>query len=355
VRFVSYPGGIYVVKELSLRPARRDYQILRELEDTSVAAVTPVGLVEDRTGDPEDERSAALITRYADFSFSYRELLEGPGFGARRVQMLDAFALLLVNLHLHGCFWGDCSLSNVLYRFDADAIETIMVDAETAEIQDQMTEGRRHEDVEIMIENVAGGMADIAAAQGFEIDRADLALGEDIAARYLGLWQELNQEVILRQDERYRIQERVDRINEMGFNIDEVDLEPVGDGDLLRIRVKVGGRSFHATRLEELTGVRALEHQARHILGDYYYFQAQRTNDTPVDKAVAAVRWRVSRFEPMLRRLAEVVHTADPIQAYCDLLHHRYLKSIDAGEDIGTEAAFDDWMAAARPGYPLAR
>ena len=47
--------------------------------------------------------------------------------------MLDAFAGLLVELHLSSCFWGDCNLSNVLYRFDAEAIDTIMVDAETAE------------------------------------------------------------------------------------------------------------------------------------------------------------------------------------------------------------------------------
>ena len=52
-----------------------------------------------------------LVTAYEHFSFSYRELLIGPGFGARRNQMLDAFANLLVQLHLVQCFWGDCNLS----------------------------------------------------------------------------------------------------------------------------------------------------------------------------------------------------------------------------------------------------
>jgi hypothetical protein len=43
----------------------------------------------------------------------------------------------------------------------------------------------------------------------------------------------------------------------------------------------------------------------------------------------------------------------DPIQAYCDLLHFRYIKSVEAGQDVGTNAAFEAWMDAGRPGYPL--
>ncbi len=91
--------------------------------------------------------------------------------------MLDAFASLLVELHTIGCFWGDCSLSNTLYRFDAETIETIMVDAETASMVDTLSDGQREEDLEIMIVNVAGGMADIAAERDTDIDHADLALG----------------------------------------------------------------------------------------------------------------------------------------------------------------------------------
>src|SRR5690606_193639 len=127
--------------------------------------------------------------------FSYRELLQGPGFGSNRKRMLDAFAYLLVRLHLVGCFWGDCSLSNVLYRWDADAIETLMVDAETARLyRHGLSDGQRQEDLNIMVENVAGGMADIAASAGSEASEADLSLGEEIAKRYEVLWQELVEE-----------------------------------------------------------------------------------------------------------------------------------------------------------------
>jgi hypothetical protein len=106
VRFFQYREGIYVVKELSVRAARQDYSVLRALESSGAPAVTPVGVVEGRHPDRHAEQSAALITEYEPFSFSYRELLAGPGFGPRRTQMLNAFAELLVELHLVGVFWG---------------------------------------------------------------------------------------------------------------------------------------------------------------------------------------------------------------------------------------------------------
>jgi hypothetical protein len=356
VRFLRHERGIYVVKELPTRAARNDYDILRRLEASAAPAVRPIGLVERRHDDPTAERSAALITAYEPFSFSYRELVEGSGFGSRRSQMLDAFAGLLVELHLAGVFWGDCSLSNVLYRFDAEAIETIMVDAETSSIYDAgISDGRRLEDLEIMRINVAGGMADVAAAAGRTLDEADLTLGDDIAARYEGLWNELTRTETIAEGERFRIDERIARINELGFDVEEIDLVPtLDDESRLSIKVKVGGRSFHSRRLKELTGLDTLENQARQILSDVYYHQAGDANaTTSTGKNLAAIRWRVTEFAPWLRRLEQLDGVADAVQAYCDLLHHRFVMSHGTGHDVGTDVAFDDWVARGRPGYPL--
>jgi hypothetical protein len=355
VRFLSYPHGIYVVKELQQRPARNDYSVLRTLEAAGAAAVRAVGLVEGRSDDAGEERSAALITAYEPFSFSYREILIGPGFGARRNQMLDAFAGLLVELHLSSCYWGDCNLSNVLYRFDAESIDTIMVDAETAEVYlGPLTDGRREEDLEIMIENVAGGMADIAAAAGADIEDADLELGLDIAERYRNLWAELSRTEAIAADERYRITERLERINRLGFDVEEVDLVPKADEtERLVIKVRVGGRTYHSSRLKALTGVDALENQARAILSDVHYYAARHEDGTPMDKATAAIRWRVEEFEPILAELAALDDLADPIQAYCDVLHHRFMLASAVRRDVGTRETIADWLAKGRPGYPL--
>ena len=369
VRFLSYPQGVYVVKELSAQLAENDYTILRGLEAVGAPAVGAVGLVERRTNDPGEEMSAALITAYEPFSFSYRELLAGgmaavndaneltagdraPGFGLRRNQMLDAFAGLLVELHVAGCFWGDCSLSNVLYRFDAEAIETIMVDAETARIyEDGLTDGKRQEDIELMIENVAGGMADIAAEAGVDVDLADFDLGFDIADRYHNLWAELGETVTINSDERYLITERVERINRLGFDVEEVDLLPSNDDTSeMLIKVRVGGRNFHRNRLKSLTGIDALENQARAILADVHFFSGEADATT---KATNAIRWRANHFEPMMAKLTAQKDLADPIQAYTDILHHRYVLASVQKRDVTTEEAYEDWLTAGRPGYPL--
>src|SRR5207253_1556682 len=149
VRFVAFEQGTYAIKELPLKAAHRDYETLRRLGDVNGPAVRPVGLVVRPLEDPAGEQGACLITRYIDYSFSYRELLSGGSFGPRREQLLDAFAMLLAELHLLGCFWGDCSLSNVLYRYDAGAIETRLVDGETASIYDTLSDARRQHGFEV--------------------------------------------------------------------------------------------------------------------------------------------------------------------------------------------------------------
>ncbi len=354
VRFVAYRHDIYAIKELPRKPAVNEFESLREMRRRNLPTVDLVGIVERDWVDPTEEWSTAVITRYLDHGFSYRELISGGGFGARRTQMLDAFAGLLVELHIGGCFWGDCSLSNVLYRYDAEAIEVTLVDAETVEIHDELSDGQRSEDIQIMIENVAGGMADIAAEQGTDLDNADLHLGEDIARRYAGLWHEITSDVTIRTDERYKINERISRINDLGFEVGEVEMIPTLDAgeSRLRLHFEVGGRNYHQHRLKYLTGIDASENQARQILSDLRYFEAKRDAATPSQKSVAGIQWRAGVFEPLLRQI-EDSGGGDPIQAYCDFLNHRYILSYHAGRDIPTEEAFEDWISSGRPGISL--
>ena len=356
VRFVAYDQGLYAIKELPHEAARNDYQVLRALERLEAPSVTAVGLVEDRFHDPGAERSAALITRYVDFSFSYRELLEGAGFGERRRQMLAAFAGLLVELHLAGCFWGDCSLSNVLFKYDAMAIEALMVDAETAELHAELSDGQRLHDIEIMTINVAGGMADIAASRGVGLDDADTGLGQEMAGWYEWLWDETTSETVIGTDERYRITERVRRLNDLGFTVDEVDLVSTDGGAKFRMRPSVGPRNHNTRRLREITGIEASEWQARHLLSDIYHFSAgQRAAGQHIEKsgdmALAAIRWRTERWEPAVRRIRTQTGDDNVLQGYCDFLNYRYEASSRAGADLGQEVAFDGWFAAGRPGF----
>ncbi|MDJ0496482.1 MAG: DUF4032 domain-containing protein [Acidimicrobiia bacterium] len=352
IAFVSYDEGIYAIKELPRHLAYHEYDSIRTLQETVQPIAPAVGVAERGWVPPDQEWSSAIITEYVPFTFTYRELIRGGGFGDRRNQMLDAFAGLLVELHLAGCFWGDCSLSNVLYRYDAGVIEAIMIDAETVEIREDLSDGQRRHDLEIMETNVAGGMADIALSQGKYLDAADLDLGTDIIVRYEALWNELNVDPVIGPDERYRIRERINRLNELGFEVGEVTLLPdESGGNRVRMHVNVGGRNYHSARLFRLARIEAAEHQARQILSDMHYHSAREPYASAESRDLMAMMWRVQVFEPLLQRIRSDVPNREPVQAYADFLHHRFLMSSTKGSDVGNAEAYVHWIDEGFPGY----
>ncbi len=351
VVFVAYDEGVYAIKEMSTRLAFNEYRVLRALEEETHRVAKPTGLVERDWLDPHDEGAGAVITKYVDHTFPYRRLVSGAGFGARRNQMLDALAGLLVELHLAGCYWGDCSLSNVLYRFDAGQIEAIMIDGETSELHDALSEGQRLQDIEIMKENLAGEMADVAAETGEELDSADIGLGEDVETRYHGLWQELTEDLVIARDENYRIRERIARINELGFSVDDIDITPAEGGDLVRLSTHVGGRTYNSDILQEKTGILASENQARVILGDLNYYLARHGHHSSTGKSVGTFKWLNDSFEPLTARIQEVWHGEDPVQGYCDFLHHRMQLAHARSSDVSNDEAFESWAASGFPGF----
>jgi hypothetical protein len=351
VRFVAYDEGVYAIKELSKRAAANEYRVLRALQDQSHRTPEPAGLVERDWLDPHAEGAGAVITRYVEHSFPYRRLVSGSGFGARRKQMLDALAGLLVELHMAGCWWGDCSLSNVLYRFDAGQIEAIMIDVETSALHDVLSDGQRREDIEIMKENVAGEMADIAAETGEDLSAADLDLGSDIEERYDALWGELTEELIITKDDAFRIRERISRINEIGFSVDDIEIKPVEEGSLVRMITHVGGRTYNSDTLRERTGIDASENQARLILSDLNYFLAKHGDMSATGKSVGTFRWLTGRWEPAINRILESWPGEDPIQGYCDYLNHRFLLASARGADVDELEALESWIESGFPGF----
>ncbi len=352
IAFVSYEEGVYAIKELPRHLAHHEYDSLRTLREHLRPIAPPVGVVERGWVSPDQEWSSAVITKFVPFTFTYRELISGEGFGDRRGQLLDAFAGLLVELHLAGCFWGDCSLSNVLYRYDAGTVEALMIDAETVELRHQLSDGQRYDDLQIMETNVAGGMADIAASQGKDLDDADLSLGSDIIRRYEALWDELTVDPVISSDERYLIRARIHRLNELGFEVDEVTLVPDGaGGNRVRMKVNVGSRNYHSSRLSRLTRIDAAENQARQILSDLHYHRARDPFKSAPTKDLSAMMWRVQVFEPLLERIRVDVPHREPVQGYTDFLHHRFLMSSGQGRDVPSAEAYVDWAKASYPGY----
>jgi hypothetical protein len=353
VAFVAYDQAIYAIKEMPRPLSLREFDVLRSLETRTHVAVEPAGLVDRVWIEDSSEQSAAVITVYAHHAFPYRHLLTGAGFGIRRSQMADALAGLLVELHLAGCFWGDCSLSNVLCRFDAGAVEAIMLDGETSVVRDSLSRGQRLEDIEIMKENIAGALFDVAAENQVEVSIEELELGGMVAEKYHDLWEELNGELVITVDEGYRVRQRISRLNELGFSVGQVDLEPAEAGSRVRMRIQVGGRDYHAHRLRELTGIEASENQARHILNDVTTFLARRGDSTTSARNVSIMTWRLDVFDPAISWIDRNWHGSDVVQGFCDYLVFRRSMAHESGSDIPSDAGLAAWQSHGFPGFPL--
>ena len=297
---------------------------------------------------------AILLTRYLPNSLQYRRLLSRvpPGPGYLRDHLLDAMAGLLVELHRGGMYWGDCSLANTLFRRDGNKVQAYLVDAETSERYPTLSNGQRDYDLEVLVENVAFGLADLAAQQGRD-DLFDdsLAAAESVRDRYQRLWEELTVEIEVGLDERFAMAQRVRRLNELGFAVDEIQLVR-GEAGGVRMRVAVTNRRFHARELERLTGRRVLEGQARLLLNDLREYGAwlERAESRSLTLNESAVRWEAEVLEPVLDRLSVVIRPGgDAIQAYCDVLETKWLRSERAGRDVGLRAALDAYIDAGTP------
>jgi hypothetical protein len=341
VKFVEADDALWAVKDMPPRVAAKEYGVLRRLEEMGLPAVRPAGLVMQ----PEFD-TAILVTRYLAGSWQYRRLFMRlpPDEPKHRTRLLDGMASLLVELHRHGVFWGDCSLANTLFSRDGQTLQAWLVDAETSEVHPTLSRGQRDYDLDIMVENVAMGMTDIVEQlRRSELEDVLIAEAEQTRQRYDMLWDVLHAEPVFGFTDRYRVEGTVRRLNELGFAVDEVSLEAVSDDPTkLKIHVAVGDRRYHAQRLRELAGLDVGEGQAQILLGDLQAYQAQLCREAgyDVDESTAARLWVIEVLTPYERLAHDIVdNKGTPIQAYCDLLEVRWLLSEKAGRDVGTNAA----------------
>jgi hypothetical protein len=351
VKFVAADGELWALKQMPPQIADREYAVLRKLEDMGLPAVRAAGLV----GQPAFD-TAILLTRYLDGSWQYRRLFKRlpPDQPKHRARLFDAMANLMVELHRHGVFWGDCSLANTLFTRDGQVLQASLVDAETSAVHPSLSDGQREQDMQILVENVAAGMVDMAEQLG-RVELEDTLIEEalDIRHRYDQLWEILHAEPVFGLADRYRVEGTIRRLNELGFAVDEIALRPVTEEpDQLRLHVAVGDRRYHAQHLRELTGLDVGEGQAQILLGDLHTYQAQLCREAghDVDESTAARLWVMEVATPEMHRAhIAVKQTGTPIQAYCDMLEVRWLLSERAGHDVGTERAL---AALARESIP---
>ena len=344
VRFVRVGTDIYAVKEVLEHLARHEYRLLRDLTRLATPSVEPVGVVTTRV-DPEGQvLDPILITKHLQFSLPYRSLFTGGVRQDTVNRLVDAMVVLLARLHLIGFLWGDVSLSNTLFRRDAGAFAAYLVDAETGELHDQLTDGQREHDLSIARVNLFGEFCDLEA--GGLLDQAldPLTLVETIESRYRELWSELTGVEEFDGAQMHRIESRVRRLNALGFDVAELDITTDFAGSTIRIQPKVVDAGHHSRRLLRLTGLDTEENQARRMLNDLDYYRAF-TDQQGADEAIVAHQWLTRRFEQVVSLVpSEMRRKLEPAELFHEVLEHRWFMGERAGREIPITEAAESYM-----------
>ncbi|WP_283133231.1 DUF4032 domain-containing protein [Rhizohabitans arisaemae] len=339
VRFARISGRIYAIKEVGERLARHEYRMLRDLSRHDVPAVEAVAVVTGRTDASGEPLDSALITEHLQFSLPYRAVFSGTLRPDTMTRLLDALAVLLVRLHLAGFYWGDCSLSNTLFRRDAGAFAAYLVDAETGELHPLISEGQRAHDIDVAHVNIFGELLDLQAGELLHPSVDPMETAEEICRRYHALWAELTQADVVDELEWHQIDARIRRLNDLGFDVAEMLIRrKVGTGRLL-VRPKVVDAGHHQRRLLRLTGLDVEENQARRLLNELdAYRAANRLRHE--NEEIVAHRWLAEVFQPTVQAVPPPLRgKLEPAQLFHEILDHRWFQSEAAGTDIGLEKA----------------
>lgn len=342
VRFVRVRSRVYAVKEVGEHAARKEYRLLRDLERLDVPAVEPVAIITGRQADDGTALEPALVTRHLQFSLPYRALFSQTLRPDTANRLLDALSVLLARLHSEGFYWGDCSLSNTLFRRDAGAFAAYLVDAETGELHPRITEGQRSYDLAMAHDNIIGELMDLQAAGLLDPTVDPIATGADIRRRYDALWCELTREEVIGLDERHRIAARVRRLNDLGFDVEELQMDATGTS--VRIQPKVVDAGHHSRRLLRLTGLDVEENQARRLLNDLDAYRAG-TGQEDEDEEIVAHQWLAEVFRPVVGAVPPNLRgKLEPAEVFHEVLEHRWFLSERAGRDVGIQAAVKDYV-----------
>ena len=328
---------------------RDRYKILRELSHVNAPCVEQVAVVEGRVDANGEELPCAIVTRFLPYSLPYRVLLSGAVTPHEITTMASALALLLVRLHLLGFWWGDCSLSNTLFRRDAEGFAAYLVDAETGEFQKTLSDGQREHDLEIVHFNVAAELEDLALSGVLYPGMDPVRASEAVIRRYRRIWAALKERQLLDPKDRHAVERAMRQLHDLGFAVEEVAITIDGDTQMISFQPKLVAAGYHSQRLRELVGLETEELQAKRLLASFDRYNA-RENTMGVPIQEMAKKWIYEVFEPVINRVPEHMRgRVERAQMFHEILENRWYLSEKAGYDVGLEVATDDYCAEILP------
>ena len=352
VRFVKLSGRVVAIKEIKTDVARREYDLLRNLRRLDLPSVEPFAVVSGRVARDGEPLDGCLVTRHLQYSLPYRALYSQALRKGTAGRLIDALAVLLVRLHLAGFWWGDVSLSNTLFRRDAGAFSAYLVDAETGELHARLTDGQREHDLDIARVNIAGELMDLEAGGLLQEDRDPVEVSERIMTRYRELWAELTASETVDTGERWRVDERIRRLNALGFDVGELAMTTDIDGTTIQIQPKVVDAGHHSRRLLRLTGVDVRENQARRLLNDLDSYRAALGRQGEDEESVA-FDWLREIYEPLVRSVpADLARKLEPAEFFHELLEHRWYLAEQRQSDVTLAEAKEHYLRDVLPTKP---
>ena len=350
VRSTSDPASeIYAVKETVEEFAVREYEALRELSLRGAPAVAQVAIVTNRYSKNNEELPCAIVTRFLPYSLPYRVILSGQITQHEITNMANALAYLLVRLHLLGFWWGDCSLSNTLFRRDAEGFAAYLVDAETGEFQKKLSDGQREHDLELARFNVAAELEDLKIAGVLFPAMDPIRASESVITRYRKIWKSLSEPQILPAGDRHAVERAMRSLQDIGFAVEEVDIQLAGDKSTVTFIPKLVAPNYHSQRLIELMGLETEELQAKRILASFDRFRSREIEKTP-KREEAAKRWLDEVFYKVINAVPAAMRgRVENAQLFHEVLEHRWYLGEKAGRDLGLEFATNEYISKVLP------
>lgn len=351
VRLVEADGLVFAVKEIGERVAYHEYRNLRRLQELGVPCVVPVAVITHRRDEDGEELTPCLVTEHLRFSLPYRDVFSRDPAADVVSKLVRALAVLLVRLHLLGFYWGDVSLSNTLFRRDADQFSAYLVDAETGEFHEPLSSGRRLYDVDVARVNIIGELMDLQAAGAIDEDADVIALGNAIEAVYLELWDLVTGELVVEGDAFDAVAKRVEAINALGFDVGEMEIENEGNRYRIIIEPAVFSTGFYQKKLLQLTGLHVQDGQAQRLLGEMEVYRAVRYGGKLPLEAVAH-RWMVREYEPVVALIPEQLREKlEPAQIFHEILDHRWFLSQNEHRFVPLMEAAASYFQRVLPGH----
>ena len=350
VRFVNLSERVIAVKEIGETVAHHEYELLRDLVRLGAPCVHPTAVITGRRSLEGEELNSVLITEHLSYSLPYRALFSQYMRPETATRLIDALAVLLVRLHLLGFYWGDVSLSNTLFRRDAGAFAAYLVDAETGELHTEgLTEGKRLYDIDVARTNIIGELMDLQAGALLEPSVDTIEVGDRIVTRYTELWNVLTAEESFSMSERWRVRHRIEKLNELGFDVGELIMRTDERGNHLVIQPKVVDAGHYHRQVMRLTGLDVQERQGQRMLNDLEAYRAMSgRKDDPIE--LVAHAWLAEVFEPTIHSVPiEMRRKLEPAEIFHEILEHRWYMSEAQNRFVTTREAVDNYVATVLP------